>query len=122
MQPQQTRQQRVQLLALHRLAQEGVGTGGFYDLLGANNYNVEDGSYVKLRELSLSYRWGPIAGVGDWTFGLVGRNLMTWTGYTGYDPETGVSGGQSGSGLVNQVDAFDFPTLRSFTLTFSTRF
>jgi TonB-linked SusC/RagA family outer membrane protein len=101
---------------------EGVGTGGFYDLLGANNYNVEDGTYVKLREFSVSYRVGSIGGIGDWTFGVVGRNLMTWTGYTGYDPETGVSGGQSGSGLINQVDAFDFPTLRSFTLTFSTRF
>ncbi len=101
---------------------EGAGTGGFYDLLGPNNYNVEDGSYAKLREFSVSYKVGPIAGVGDWTFGLVGRNLVTWTGYSGYDPEVGVSGGQASSGLINQVDAFDFPTLRTFTFSFSTRF
>jgi TonB-linked SusC/RagA family outer membrane protein len=101
---------------------EGAGTGGFYDLLGPNNYNVEDGSYVKLREASLSYKVGPIAGVGDWTFGIVGRNMKTWTKYSGYDPEVGVSGGQAASGLINQVDAFDWPTLRSFTLSFSTRF
>ena len=101
---------------------EGAGTGGFYDLLGPNNYNVEDGSYVKLRELSISYKVGSIRGVGDWTVGLVGRNLKTFTNYSGYDPETGVSGGQAGSGLINQVDAFDFPTLRSFTLSFTTRF
>ena len=31
---------------------EGAGTGGFYDILGPNNYNVENGSYVKLREMS----------------------------------------------------------------------
>jgi len=101
---------------------EHVGSGGFYDLLGTNNYSVEDGTYVKLRELSLSYKVGPIGGVGDWTFGLVGRNVKAWTNYSGYDPETGISGGQTGSGLINQQDSFDFPTLRTFTLSFSTRF
>jgi len=101
---------------------EGAGVGGFYDLLGPNNYNTEDGTYVKLREMSFSYKIGAIGGVGDWTVGLVGRNLKTWTKYSGYDPEVGVSGGQAGSGLINQVDAFDFPTLRSFTLSFTTRF
>jgi hypothetical protein len=47
---------------------------------------------------------------------------MTFTHYTGYDPEVGVSGGNSNSGLVNQVDAFDFPNLRTFTFNISTRF
>lgn len=117
---------------------EGVGIGGFYDVLGPNNYVVEDASYAKIRELTVSYRVGAIRGVGgDWTVGLVGRNLATFTKYSGYDPEvgcglqqngtTGCGGGGSttngtGSGLINQVDAFDFPTLRSFTLTLSTRF
>ena len=101
---------------------EGVGTGGFYDQLGPNSYNVEDGSFVKLREVSLTYRVGAVRGVGDWTVGLVGRNLMTFTNYSGYDPEVGVVGGQSNSGLINQVDAFNFPTLRTFTFSLSTRF
>jgi hypothetical protein len=104
---------------------EGVGIGGFYDLLGPNNYNVESGSYAKLREVSLTYRIGAVRGVGgDWSLGVIGRNLMTFTHYSGYDPEVGATGGtnQSGSGLVNQVDAFDFPTLRTFTFTLSTRF
>jgi len=101
---------------------EGVGSGGLYDILGPNNYNVEDGSYVKLREMSLSYRVGPLAGTGDWTLSLIGRNLWTITNYTGLDPEIGVSGGPSGSGFVNQIDAFDFPTLRTFTFALSTRF
>jgi len=101
---------------------EAGGTGGFYDVLGPNNYNVEDGSYVKLREMSLSYRIGVVRGVGDWTLSMVGRNLMTFTNYSGYDPEVGAAGGQAGFGLVNQVDAFDFPTLRTYTFTLSTRF
>jgi hypothetical protein len=101
---------------------EGAGTGGFYDILGPNNYNTEDGSYAKLREVSISYKLGPVAGVGNWTLGLVGRNLKTFTNYSGYDPEVGVSGGQAGSGLINQVDAFGYPPLRTFTFSFSTRF
>ena len=101
---------------------EGAGSGGLYDILGPNTYNVEDGSYVKLREFNLSYRLGPIAGNGDWTLALLGRNLLTWTKYTGLDPEVGVSGGPSGSGFVNQIDAFAFPTLRTFTFAISTRF
>ncbi|MEP6835602.1 MAG: SusC/RagA family TonB-linked outer membrane protein [Gemmatimonas sp.] len=101
---------------------EGAGSGGFYDLLGPNNYNTENGSYAKFREASLSYQIGKIAGVGDWSLSLIGRNLFTFTKYSGYDPEVGVSGGQAGSGLINQVDAGDFPTLRSYTISISTRF
>ncbi len=101
---------------------EGVGTGGFYDVLGPNNYNTENGSYAKLREMSVTYRLGRIGGVGDWTASFVGRNLLTFTKYTGFDPEVGVTGGQAGSGLINQVDAFGFPTLRTFTFSISSRF
>ncbi len=103
---------------------EQVGTGGFYDALNPNNYAVEDGSFIKMRELSLSYRVGGVRGVGDWTVGVVGRNLWTITDYTGLDPETNNgAGGQSNSGLINQIDtAGTFPILRTFTFSLSTRF
>lgn len=101
---------------------EAAGIGGFYDVLGPNNYSVESGSFAKVRELSLTYRVGPVRGIGDWTLGFVGRNLFTFTNYSGYDPEVGVSGGSTGSGLINQVDAFGFPTLRTYTMSLSTRF
>ncbi len=101
---------------------EGAGIGGFYDILIANNYNVESGSFAKVRELSFTYSHGPVRGVGDWKIGVVGRNLMTFTDYTGIDPETGQSGSQTGSGLINQADNFGFPTLRTFTVFLTTRF
>jgi len=103
---------------------EAGGSGGFYDLLGPNNYNVEDGSFAKLREVNVSYQLGRVRGIGDWTLGLVARNLFTITNYSGFDPEVGATGGnnQAGSGLINQTDAFGFPTLRSYTFTVSTRF
>jgi TonB-linked SusC/RagA family outer membrane protein len=112
---------------------EGAGVGGFYDQLGPNNFNVEKASYAKLRELSVTYRVGSIGGVGDWTFGLIGRNLFTITGYSGVDPEVGcggfdgsgcggAGGGNLNSGILNQSDAFSLPTLRTLTFSVSTRF
>src|SRR5207247_7463965 len=88
------------------------GTGGFYDQLLPNNETVEDASFAKLRELIVSYRVGPINGVGDWDVSFIGRNLFTITGYRGFDPEVGIAGGDAGSAAVNAVDAFTFPVLR----------
>ncbi|MEO9036700.1 MAG: SusC/RagA family TonB-linked outer membrane protein [Gemmatimonadaceae bacterium] len=104
---------------------EGAGIGGFYDILGPNNWNTTSGSYAKIREASATYHIGAIRGIGgDWSAAFIGRNLFTFTHYMGYDPETGATGGanSTGSGLINQVDAFGFPTLRTFTFNVSTRF
>jgi TonB-linked SusC/RagA family outer membrane protein len=100
------------------------GLGGFYNTLSPNNHFVEDASFIKLRELSASYRLGQVAGFGDWTVSLVGRNLKTWTDYTGFDPETGVasSGGRAGSGLINAIDAFTFPQLRTVSIVLNASF
>ena len=104
-------------------APESSGAGGFYDFLGPNNYTTEKGTFTKVREISLTYRIGALKGIGgDWTAGVVGRNLFTFTNYSGYDPETGAGAGTTGSGLINQTDNFGFPTLRRFTFTLSTRF
>ena len=59
---------------------------------------VEDGSYVKLREIAVSYqldpRWLRAGGITGATLTIAGRNLKTWTDYSGWDPETN-AGGQS---------------------------
>jgi len=99
-----------------------TGLGGFYDQLGPNNYTVEDASYAKLREVNVSYRIGPINGVGDWQASLIGRNLFTITGYRGFDPETGRAGGGTSTAALNAVDAFTFPNLRTISFGLSTTF
>ncbi len=103
-----------------------TGIGGFYDQLLPNSYTVEDASYAKLRELLVSYHLGPIRGSGDWEISVVGRNLFTLTGYRGFDPEVGLSGGNqlngAGSAVINAVDAFTFPNLRTFTVGLSSTF
>ena len=108
----------------YRAAQpdNGTGLGGLYDILGPNNFSVEDASYAKIRELLVSYRLGPIGGQGDWEISLVGRNLWTITGYRGFDPEVGIAGGQAQSAAINAIDAFTFPNTRTFTVGLSTSF
>ena len=101
---------------------DNSGVGGLYDLLGPNSISVENASYVKLREVSLGYRIGKIAGQGDWTVSLIGRNLKTWTGYKAYDPEVGSNVGQVGSAALSANDAYGFPNLRSITFQISSSF
>lgn len=103
-------------------APDGTGLGGFYDILGPNSFTVESGSYAKLRELTVAYHVGRIGGIGDWEIGLNGRNLYTFSKYRGFDPEVGISGGDTGSGAINAVDAFAFPNTRQFTVRVSTTF
>jgi len=100
------------------------GIGGFYDILSPSNYMVESADFIKLRELSASYRVGQVSNFGDWTVSVVGRNLRTWTDYKGFDPEVGASGsgGAAGSGLINAIDAFTFPQLRTVSFVLSTNF
>jgi len=99
-----------------------AGIGGLYDVLGSNMFTVENASYLKLREVSVGYRLGKVAGVGDWTLSLIGRNIKTWSPYRGYDPETGLSGGNGDSPVLNATDGFSTPNFRTFTFTISTSF
>jgi hypothetical protein len=101
-----------------------TGVGGFYDVLGGNSHTVEDGSYTKLREMSLSYDVGKIRGlaIGDWSMTLTGKNLYTWTKFKGWDPEVGSSGGNLGSAALVAVAAYQYPPRRTFTFTLNSRF
>jgi TonB-linked SusC/RagA family outer membrane protein len=82
---------------------------------------IEDGGYVKLREISLAYsftqEWVTRSlGMSSVDLRISGRNLKTWTKYTGLDPET--TTGQAYE-RVGGSDYFNLPLTRSvvFTLT-----
>ncbi len=90
----------------------------FYYHTAVNSYFVEDGTFVKLRELSLYYTLKKEklkilnkVHISSIRLGLVGRNLYTFTNYTGYDPEVA-----SGSDLTNfPFDNFGYPNYRTIT-------
>jgi hypothetical protein len=100
-----------------------TGTGGYYDVLGPNTISYEDGSFVKIREISFAYNVGTIKHLlGNWSLSAVGRNLFTWTNYTGWDPDTGGGGGQIQSGALLAQQSASYPQTRNFTLTLSSKF
>ena len=80
---------------------------------------VEDGGYVKLREISLAYTldqpWVRTAlGFDAIDVRVSARNLKTWTKYTGVDPETSLFGAD----VAQQgFDYFSTPQTRSFTVS-----
>ena len=78
---------------------------------GIFEYWIEDGSFVKLRELSASYTLNA-SGINrlfkdgvDLT--LSGRNLYVWTDYSGYDPEIQLFGTNAGGRESVQTTAAD---------------
>ncbi|MFC3561479.1 SusC/RagA family TonB-linked outer membrane protein [Pedobacter jamesrossensis] len=90
----------------------------------AGAYNVEewridDGSFVKLREISLSYSIGQVKFIKNLTVNLSGRNLFSWDNYKGYDPELN-SGGQST--ILRNIDFGSVPIPRTFSLGLQARF
>jgi hypothetical protein len=77
---------------------------------------IEDASFVKLRELSVSWRVpGALArrvGARWASLALVGRNLLTRTDFTGLDPEVSFTG----QTRIDQQDLFTLPLPRIVSL------
>jgi TonB-linked SusC/RagA family outer membrane protein len=83
-------------------------------VFGIFEHWVEDGSFLKLREISLAYTLSaPTPQVDRVRLSLSGRNLLSIDGYSGYDPEVNVAGQRTG---VRNFDFVEVPIPRSFTL------
>lgn len=84
--------------------------------LGIFSEYVEDGSFVKLREVSATYTFAQPFVRRYFADGieltLSGRNLYTWTDYSGYDPEGNLFG-QNAPGLTTTAAdrGFDFASV-----------
>ncbi len=94
-----------------------------YNANAMSSWFVESGNFVKLRELALRYSLD--AQMVDAVFGgrvtgveinLIGRNLLTFTNYSGYDPEVGTSGDNNqngGSDVIGRIDTYQYPNFRT---------
>ena len=107
------------------------GSTGLYSQLSPpNSHFVEDGSFVKLRELSVRYSFSReqlsrisfLSGLDGAAISLVGRNLLTSTKYTGFDPEVGFGGGNVGSAALARFDGFQYPNFRTITASVEINF
>jgi hypothetical protein len=86
---------------------------------GLSENCMEDAGFVKLREISVGYTldfpWVQRAlGFSSIDLRVAGRNLKTWTDYTGYDPETNLGGAIQ---ATRGIDYFLMPQTRSLLLT-----
>ncbi|MFA5669384.1 MAG: SusC/RagA family TonB-linked outer membrane protein [Balneolaceae bacterium] len=91
---------------------------GLYAAATINEHFVEDASYLKLREVAINYTIDQkqLGSLGNSLqrikVGVIGRNLLTFTNYTGYDPEVA---GRTGDASNYRIDAYMYPSFRTIT-------
>jgi TonB-linked SusC/RagA family outer membrane protein len=89
-------QQEGNRVAVQKFTQVNNSSGPAYDafsnLLSRSNGIYGDASFIRLKNISLSYSlsnaWTKKVGLSSFKFYVLGQNLLTFTGYTGGDPET----------------------------------
>jgi len=74
-----------------------------------SKYFVRDASYLKLREISISYpivkaKWGTL------TLSAFGRNILLWTAIRGFDPEAS----QGNNNMSGGFERFSLPGSSSY--------
>lgn len=101
-------------------------SSAYYNLWGSlrgagNNatkdFFVEDASFVRLRNISLAFDLAKVVKLpylNKAQIVLTGRNILTFTKYSGYDPE--VSSGASNSSFDRGVDHSTLPNTKSYQI------
>lgn len=96
-------------------------SGGGYFSSRFSDFVIEDGSYVRLKNVNIGYslplkklKW-----VKDVKIFVTGTNLLTFTHYTGYDPEVNAD---YGNGLTQGVDNGTYPQYRTLTAGINFKF
>lgn len=91
-------------------------------LAGLSEAGVEDGSYIRLREVAISYslpsKWLRQTPVKGFSVGISGRNLLLFTKYSGIDPETNLSGTSNSLGR----DYFNMPNTKGVEFNIQVNF
>jgi hypothetical protein len=89
---------------------------------GASRPFIEDGSWIRLRQIGLSYSLPEkvLAGTGlkGLSLSAQGRNLFLSTPYTGVDPETNLSGATNSQG----ADYFNMPNTKGYIFSLKANF
>jgi TonB-linked SusC/RagA family outer membrane protein len=89
-------------------------------IYAVEEWRVDNGSFTKLREISIGYDFGKVGKVfSGLSVSLAGRNLISWDDYKGYDPETNATGQST---LLRGIDFGNVPIPRTFQLGVTARF
>ncbi len=101
----------------------GVAAGKGSSLKAYSTRIIEDGSFLRLKTVSLGYNFTPAALRKTGFFKtarvyMAAQNLYTWTNYSGYDPEVSVRN----SALTPGFDFSAYPRARTVTFGINTTF
>lgn len=100
------------------------GNGYYRDVYRGNSeFFVQDISWLKLRTVALNYslpkKWLPNNFLNEVSIGFTGNNLLIFSKFNGYDPESiSVSSGSNVSGFAG----FTYPGLRSYIFNLNVKF
>lgn len=125
--------QGVQIFNADKRTRQGVGNGEYaekelkgelprgwiYSRYLIEEWRIDDGSFVKLREVGVSYSMGKVGRINNINLGVSGRNLFSWDNYSGYDPETNAGGN---SDILRGLDFGNVPIPRSYRATLTISF
>lgn len=89
------------------------GNRDFANSYRDSDYFIEDGSFIRLQNISLGYTIPNITFLSSARVFVSGQNLLTITDYSGFDPEVN----NSGQSNLNRGDDYDaYPRARTLTL------
>ena len=117
-----------------RRTRQGIGNGEYaeremkgelprgyiWSMYSIEEWRIEDGSFVKLRELSVAYNLPSIIkGINNLQLSFTGRNLYSWDSYEGYDPETNAG---NNSDRFRATDFGNVPIPRTYQVKLTANF
>lgn len=91
----------------------------FADFFRNSSFFIEDGSYIRLQNVSLGYNLPEIKGLEAARVYVSAQNLFVITDYSGFDPEVN----NSGQDNLNRADDYDaYPKSKTYTLGINLKF
>lgn len=85
--------------------------------------SIEDGSYVKLDNVTLGYNLADVGPFKSLRFYVSGQQLLTITNYSGVDPEISTAGLAPGGDVYPGTDNYNFyPRTKTYTIGFNATF
>ena len=90
----------------------------FYDRNHEEN-NTYDASYLKIREVSLTYRFTQVKSLENLSVSLIGRNLYAFSSIPHFDPEQIAV---QGNGFIRGVEDMSYATTRSWGVSLNLDF
>jgi hypothetical protein len=125
----------VSVFNADKRTRQGVGLGGdfaeqelrgnlprgyVFAIYNTQEFRVDNGSFVKLRETALTYTLPTVSKyISGLSVSVVGRNLISWDNYNGFDPETSAGGS---SDLLRAIDFGNVPIPRTYQLKVAATF